>query len=70
MVRAAFGLLALLLMVGTRAFVAQGPSPASPPTFAADVAPIIYGHCMTCHRPGQAGPFPLTSFEEVKRRAI
>ncbi len=68
MVRAALGLSALLLMVATRAFVAQGPSPASPPTFAADIAPIIYGHCMTCHRPGQAGPFPLTSYEEVKRR--
>jgi mono/diheme cytochrome c family protein len=68
MMRRAFGLLGVLLAVGTRAFVAQGPSPASPPTFATDVAPIVYGRCIACHRPGQAGPFPLTSYEEVKRR--
>jgi hypothetical protein len=39
------------------------------PTFSADVAPIIYNHCSTCHRPGQAAPFSLLSYEDVKRRA-
>jgi mono/diheme cytochrome c family protein len=39
------------------------------PTFAADIAPIIYSHCSTCHRPGQAAPFSLLSYEDVKRRA-
>ena len=39
------------------------------PTFAADVAPIIYNNCSTCHRPGQAAPFSLLSYEDVKRRA-
>jgi len=39
------------------------------PTFAADVAPIIYTHCSTCHRPAQAAPFSLLSYEDVKRRA-
>ncbi|MFN3165900.1 MAG: hypothetical protein ACE37H_02430 [Phycisphaeraceae bacterium] len=39
------------------------------PTFAADVAPIIYEHCVVCHRPGQIAPFPLTSYREVARRA-
>ncbi len=39
------------------------------PTFAADVAPIVYEHCVTCHRPGQAAPFSLLSYEDVKRRA-
>jgi tetratricopeptide repeat protein len=39
------------------------------PTFARDVAPIVYARCAPCHRAGGAGPFPLTSYEEVRRRA-
>lgn len=34
-------------------------------TWAEDVAPIIYNHCTTCHRPGEIGPFPLTNYEET-----
>jgi hypothetical protein len=39
------------------------------PTFAKDVAPIVYANCTTCHRPGAIGPFPLTTYAEVKKRA-
>ena len=39
------------------------------PTFASDVAPIVYSNCATCHRPGQAAPFSLLSYDDVKRRA-
>ena len=42
---------------------------ANAPTFTRDVAPIVQRHCAVCHRPGQAGPFPLLSFEDVARRA-
>ena len=28
-------------------------------TFNRDVAPIVYEHCSTCHRPGEAAPFSL-----------
>ena len=38
------------------------------PTFAEDVAPIVYANCTSCHRPGQAGPFPLLSYDDVRRR--
>jgi len=31
------------------------------PTFYKDVLPIVQGHCQTCHRPGQIGPFSLGS---------
>lgn len=47
---------------------AQPPAPASP-TFSRDVAPIVFTHCAPCHHRGGAGPFPLTSYEEVRRRA-
>ena len=39
------------------------------PTFTRDIAPIVYTNCATCHRPGQAGPFPLLSYADVKGRA-
>jgi mono/diheme cytochrome c family protein len=34
-----------------------------------DIAPIIYQHCSPCHRPGEAAPFPLLTYEDVKKRA-
>jgi len=38
-------------------------------TFAKEVAPIIYNKCTTCHRTGEIGPFPLTSYEEAANRS-
>lgn len=29
------------------------------------IAPIIYNHCTSCHRPGEIAPFSLTSYSEV-----
>jgi len=65
------------LQVGTPAVVVHAFRPAKPagltttaeaPTFARDVAPIVYDHCAVCHRPGQAAPFPLLSYDDVKKR--
>lgn len=47
---------------------AQTPTAKAAPTFAEDVAPIIYANCSVCHRPGQAAPFPLLSYDDVRRR--
>ena len=38
-------------------------------TFSRDVAPIVFGSCASCHRPGGPGPFSLTTYDEVRRRA-
>jgi Flp pilus assembly protein TadD len=38
-------------------------------TFARDIAPIVWSRCATCHRPGEIGPFPLLTYDDVKRRA-
>ena len=35
------------------------------PTFNEDIAPIIYEHCTSCHRPGEIGPMPLTKYNQV-----
>lgn len=41
----------------------------SPVTYHRDIAPIVYNNCTGCHRSGESGPFPLTNYEEVSRRA-
>ena len=41
---------------------------AAAPTYADDVAPILYRNCVNCHRPGQAGPFSLLTYDDAKKR--
>src|SRR5262249_15858519 len=43
--------------------------PATPLTFGRDIAPITYKHCAPCHRPGEAAPFSLLSYDDVKAHA-
>jgi peroxiredoxin len=38
-------------------------------TFYKDIVPILQKHCQGCHRPGQAGPFELTSFKSTVKWA-
>ena len=45
------------------------PARARPPTFTEDVAPIVFQNCVSCHRPGEAAPFPLMTFEQVRKHA-
>ena len=62
--------LGVAIGLGIAGISAQNPKPAaSLPTFAHDVAPIIYQHCAGCHRPGESGPFSLLSYEDAKRHA-
>jgi len=35
-------------------------------TFTRDVAPILFAHCASCHRPGQVAPFPLLSYVDAR----
>jgi Flp pilus assembly protein TadD len=45
------------------------PLTVSAQTFARDIAPIVFDACVSCHRSGGPGPFPLTTYDEVRRRA-
>lgn len=38
-------------------------------TFYKDVAPILNTHCVVCHRPGEVGPFSLTTYNQSRRWA-
>ncbi|HEX4949094.1 MAG TPA: tetratricopeptide repeat protein [Blastocatellia bacterium] len=42
--------------------------PRSAPTFAQDVAPILYEYCAACHHPGGSAPFSLLTYEDAKKR--
>ncbi|HEX5271623.1 MAG TPA: redoxin family protein, partial [Gemmataceae bacterium] len=38
-------------------------------TYAKDVAPILQQHCQACHRPGQAAPFSLLTYDDAVKHA-
>lgn len=64
---AAGGALLALNLAGVAAVFAAGAVPAHP-TFSEHVAPIIFQNCVTCHRPGEAAPFTLMNYQEVRKR--
>ncbi len=35
-------------------------------TFYRDVLPILQKNCQGCHRPGEIGPMPLESYQQVR----
>ena len=38
-------------------------------TFTEAIAPIVYENCVGCHRPGEAAPFSLITYDDVRNRA-
>ncbi len=62
-----------LALIAAEVFFQRHPSThkastTGPLTYHGDVAPIIHAHCSSCHHPGQAAPFNLLSYEDVKKR--
>jgi hypothetical protein len=60
-----------LLCLGIVGFLAstgaaQAQSPAPTPTYNKDVAPILYTHCTSCHRPGEIAPMSLMTFRDAR----
>jgi predicted CXXCH cytochrome family protein len=57
-------------MAASLALVAGGGVKAggafAPPTFNADVAPIVLKKCVSCHRPHQAAPMSLLTYEDAR----
>src|SRR5215471_17040050 len=49
------------------AIIREGSAAATAtPTFAKDVAPILYKNCATCHRPGEIAPMSLLTYENAR----
>jgi hypothetical protein len=68
--------LAILVAIGLHPLL-QGQEKTAPPktvpvpdqvSFAEHVAPIVFSKCVTCHRPGEVGPFSLLTYEDVRKR--
>jgi hypothetical protein len=51
----------LILVAAANAF-------AQPVTFNGQIATIVYNNCASCHRPGEAAPFSLLSYRDVKSK--
>ena len=49
--------------------LASLPLSAESVTFSKDIAPILFQYCAPCHRPGEAGPFSLLSYEDARKHA-
>ena len=59
----------LALVIALAVPIAAAAEERAAPTFARDVAPIVFRACVSCHRAGGPGPFPLTAYREVRQRA-
>ena len=57
----------VLLMMGNAVLASSKPLPEKV-TFAEHVAPILFQNCSRCHRPGEAAPFSLLTYEDAKKR--
>ena len=71
---AGFGFAVALFLVGFDTCAAHGQPVAagddtSPVTFTKDIAPLLFKHCVTCHRPGEVAPFSLLTYAAANKRA-
>src|SRR5437764_14255483 len=56
--------MALLLLCGG---CHRAATPPAPVTFTKDVAPIVFGNCAPCHRPGEVAPFSLLTYADAAK---
>ncbi len=64
---------AIASVIGGRTEAQQAATPGvaaqAPVTFNHDIAPIVYRVCAQCHRPGEAAPFSLLTYDDAKSHA-
>jgi hypothetical protein len=58
----------VLPLVVPISFLAWPVTLQTPVTFSEHVAPIVFNQCASCHRPGEAAPFSLLSYDDVRKR--
>jgi hypothetical protein len=58
--------LLLLLLSAAASVLAATPTATPKVTFSKDVAPLLEKHCQECHRPGEAAPFSLLSYQQAR----
>ncbi|MBI2072684.1 MAG: hypothetical protein HYT81_06565 [Gemmatimonadetes bacterium] len=63
------GGICLLVLAAARAAPPAAAAQRAQPTFAKDIAPILYRQCLGCHRPDGSAPFSLLSYQDARDRA-
>src|ERR1043166_4492108 len=48
------------------AYASTAATNPSPVTFTKDVAPVLERNCQGCHRPGEAAPFSLLTYQDAR----
>jgi tetratricopeptide (TPR) repeat protein len=48
---------------------AYEPRAAGSVTYNREIAPLLHASCASCHRPGEAAPFPLLTYADARQRA-
>ena len=64
--RVGIALVAACAVLPTVPAQAQSAHATAAVTFTEHVAPILFAHCISCHRTGEMGPMSLTSFAEAR----
>jgi len=67
---------ATICLISAFSFTSKGPNHSNSKvktkritlTYCKDIAPIIYSKCYSCHRPSEAAPFTLKTYEDVQQR--
>src|SRR5688572_13066218 len=59
-------IIAIFAVVTVTTYTRSSASQKPVPTFAKDVAAIVFNKCANCHRPGEAVPMSLTSYQEIR----
>jgi tetratricopeptide (TPR) repeat protein len=54
---------------GNRARTNDSAKKSEQVTFNRDIAPILFRNCAPCHHPGEAGPFPLLTYQDAAKFA-
>ena len=61
-----FGVVMVLAVVASGLQAMASAAEAEAPTFARDVAPILYDSCVSCHRPGEVAPMSLLTYQDAR----
>jgi mono/diheme cytochrome c family protein len=55
-------------VIGLSVAVVRAEEKAPAPTYSGEVVAIFHQHCVICHRPGEAAPFSLLTYEDARKR--
>jgi|GEM_PF-1856085 len=61
----------LAALLGCKPEASKPSTPNKPEliTFTGHIAPILFQHCASCHRPDQSAPFSLLSYDDARKHA-